>query len=207
MRPHVIVPTPRTVRFHRNLAVACVASVVVLMAFAGYALAFGHVGRATPLGAFVAAAAAVAGMFKLQGIASTLARQHRQLASSGRRYRAERARVEMMRRGKLTHFFVVVAQFRTERGALQEALSDTFDYDPGPLLDPQRVEVIADPREPALCVIDTDTLPPRALRRVAAAQRRALGAAAQWRYRLLLGGAVVAVAMFLYGAMQLARLR
>lgn len=207
MRPHVIVPTLRTVRFHRGLVLACVAACIVLMAFAAYAMAHGRIGHATPLMAIGTAVSAIIAVFKLQGIASTLAHQHGRLASSGRRHRAERVAVEKMRRGKMTHFFVVVAQFRTGRGALQEALSDTFDYDPSALIDAHRVEVIADPHEAALCVVDTASLPPRALRQVAAAQRRALGAGAQWRYFLLVGGAVVAVALFLYGVVQLVRLQ
>jgi hypothetical protein len=160
----------------------------------------------TPLSAVVSLVPILAGIMMLRGLASTLAHQYRRLRTRSKTYPAERVGVELMRRGKLTHFHVVVAHFRTEQGALQEALSETFDYDPGPLLDARRIEVIADPYEPALCLVSSDTLPPRALRRLSDAQRQQVGTLSRTHHALLIVGSLVAVAMFVYGAVELVRL-
>jgi hypothetical protein len=207
MRPHVIVPTRRNVRFHQMLAAMVMVIGVVTVSVSSYAVAEGGVGRLSPLAAVMAAVSCIGGIVMLRGLASTLAHQYRRLRIHGRKYPAERVAVEQMRRGKLTHFHVVVAQFRTGQGALQEALSETFDYDVEPLLDASRIEVIADPYEPALCVVANDSLPPRSLRQLSNAQRKALGVASRTQYLLLVIGSVVAVSMFVYGVVQLLRMR
>jgi hypothetical protein len=207
MRPHVIVPTRRNVRFHQFLAALVLAFGVVSLMIVSYTVVHGGAGRLTPWSAVLSLVPTLAGVMMLRGLASTLAHQYDRLRTRSKAYPVERVAVEPMRRGKLTHFHVVVAHFRTDQGALQEALSETFDYDPGPLLDVRRIEVIADPYEPALCLVSGDTLPPRALRWLSNAQRRELGTLSRAHHALLIVGSLVAVAMFLYGAVELVRLR
>lgn len=207
MRPHVIVPTQRNVRFHQTLLAGVLVLQFVLTMFAVYTLVHGRVGRLMPLAAVGSAASCLGAAWWLRGLASTLGRQHRRLRTHGKTYRVERVGVEQMRRGNMTHFHVVVAHFRTDQGMLQEALSETFDYDPGPLLDMRRIEVIADPYEPALCLVSSDALPPRALRQLPDAQRQALGTLSRKHHALLIVGSVVAVAVFIYAAIDLLRMR
>ena len=174
MRPHIIVPTDRNLRFHRRMATGVVFGAVALGALAVWAFAVsrkpeGAVGLMTcMLGMAVA-------VVKIRGIAGTLQGQVDRLASHGRRFAPTHAGVQRMQRGALTHFHVVAARFRDDRGGEHEALSETFDYDPTVLLRDRIIAVVADPYEPELCVVASDTLPGRRRRALARDERARLG--------------------------------
>ena len=170
MREHIIVPTDRNLRFHHRLAVGWLAASMVLSALAVWALVVSGKPPAA-IGLMSCLVGTGLSVVQLRGIATTLRVQVRRLASHGRRFPATGAAVQRMRRGGLTYFNIVVAQFRDDRGGIHEALSETFDYDPTPLLRDRPVEVVADPFEPELCVIANDTLPPHQRRRLSPGDR------------------------------------
>jgi hypothetical protein len=116
---------------------------------------------------------------------ATLRYQHRRLASHGKHYPVERVRTARMRRGKLTHWHVVVADWRDEKGEPREAISDPFHYDPASLLDARRLQVIADPFDPELCLVPSSQLPPPSKWRLDRAQRAQVNATEHPGQRLL----------------------
>lgn len=178
MRPHIILPTEANVRFHRRMIALMIAIALLMSGIVWWVLSTGGGGGGNrgPLGLVVAGILFVGGIAFLRQLTARLASQLRRLASHGRRYAAERVRTDLMRRGKMTHWHVVVADWRDEHGKTHEALSDPFDYDPTVLLNHARMQVLADRFEPALCLIEAEGLPPTKWRRLEAAQRARVAA-------------------------------
>lgn len=166
MRKHLVVPSANNVRTYRRLALF--GGVVAFVAFVAGIATFGG-GRGggyarSPLSMFVLGVGLVAAAVAWRSTAERLQQQMRQLASYGRRYAVERVGSAAMQRGFGAGWRVVVAQWRDAHGVAREALSEAFDYDPAPLLDATRVQVVADPFHPELCMVAGDTLPRRAPR-------------------------------------------
>jgi len=198
MRPHLIVPTERNLRFHRRLAQIALASAMLGIVAVTWASAVGPNGSGVALAGFVVSAILV--VWRVRRVADRLQSQVRQLASYGQPFGAERVTVEKMQRGSATHFHVVVARFRARDGIEREAVSETFDYDPRPLIDPGVVDVIADPHEPALCVVGNATLPPRRRRQLTREQQATMAPPAAWQAHATRAAWVALVAMLAWTA-------
>jgi hypothetical protein len=163
MRKHIVLPTPANLRFYRRLIglglVMALISLVVALIVIGMGRGGGP-GR-SPYSLMLYGLGLVVALVAWRGTASRLDQQIRQLASYGRRYTVDRITTDMMQRGWINGSHVVVAQWRDANGATHEALSEGFDYNPWPLLQRERVQVVADPFHLDLCLVAGDTLPPR----------------------------------------------
>jgi hypothetical protein len=173
MRPHVILPTQANLRFQRRMtAIALVVAAVSI--FLGLALI--HYGTATrgqsPVALIVGTIGSIGLLVGVRRSNAKLERQARQLASYGRRFPARRVGTDLMRRGSITHWHVVVAEWVDAKGETHEAISDPFDYDPAPLLERGGVEVLADPFHPGLALVLESGLPPRKWIRLDREQRQ-----------------------------------
>lgn len=206
MRPHRIVPTKANLRVHRRIA-----AIGIALAFGALATGFWIVqtnpstqGR-SPLGLIIVTIGSIGALVRLRGTNATLERQVRQLASYGRRFRAARAWTEIQPRGRLTHWHVVVAQWTDASGQVHEAVSDHFDYDPYPLLERERIEILADPFHPGLALVLESGLPPRKWMRLNREQRlraRAIGSVSPFLLwltpKMLLGLVLGTLAYFVF---------
>jgi hypothetical protein len=158
LRPHVTLPTERTLRSQRRW-LACGLIMIGLLIFISLAMAQTEGGR-SPLGPMLAGIAALSHWVWLRLRVETLERQRRQLASYGRRFAPLRLRTELARSATGSQHYVVVALWTGPNDVQHSALSDGFDYDPFPLLERDRIQVLADPFHPKLAVVPEDTLPP-----------------------------------------------
>ena len=130
-----------------------------------FALAVDGGGRRSPMPMLLMGLGLLASSVGWRSTASRLETQIRQLASYGRRFPIDLVRTDLMTRGfRAGGVHVVVARWLDKEGQAREALSEGFDYDPAPLLERDRIEVLADPFHPALCLVAPDTLPPRRYR-------------------------------------------
>jgi hypothetical protein len=206
MLPHMVLPTEANLRFYRRL-IACSLAVALLsfvVALAVLQFGAGRGGR-SPAALLLSSIAFVGAIVLFRRTADTLEQQLRQLRHHGRRFPVEQVRTARMRRGDVTHWHVVIATWRDHEGRAHEALSDPFHYDPAPLLERDALVVLADPFEPALCLVLADGLPPVRRARLDPAQRARVDAYAPAPPLLALLRAiaiVVAIAMAVYVAVK-----
>jgi hypothetical protein len=167
MRPSIAVPSDANLRYFRRLVWFGLVSAFLVMLIGIVGLSLGGGGRRSPLPVLLTGVALLAGSVRWRSTADRLDAQVRQLASYGRRFPVELARTETMTPGfRSGGLHVVVARWRDPSGTERHALSEGFDYDPAPLLDRQRLQILADPFDPGLCLVAPDTLPPREYRRL-----------------------------------------
>jgi hypothetical protein len=172
MRKSVLLPAPAHVRAYRGMAIFnFVAAFVTAVAVVYVEASGGHHGRYSAIGMLVFAAGLAVVAFRWLGTAERLQLQLRHLASHGRRFPVMHMETDTIERQFVPGWHVVVAKWRDTRGVEREALSEGFDYEPRPLLDAARVQVLADPFDPALCLVASDTLPPRERSGLDAARR------------------------------------
>jgi hypothetical protein len=173
MRPHVLLPTRNNLRFYRRLTAACLVTAGVALAIGLWALQSGDTapGRRSPLSLIFGPLALTFMVVNLRARAAKLEVQVRQLASYGKRFVPRRVGTTLMQRDRIRHSHVVVAEWIDAQGEQREALSEPFDYDPYPLLERNRIEVLADPFHPRLSLVPDEDLPPRKWRQLDASQR------------------------------------
>lgn len=171
MRPELILPTDANRRFYRRMIVfgVCMLVGIPLLGvwIAGEVARGGQLMWQLSLVAF----GMVLPLVKWRGILATLEWRARQLRSYGKLFPVEQIRTESMSIGNNNSRRVVVAQWRDPQGETREALSDPFDYEPWPLLDQAAIRVLADPNEPTICLVTSETLPPHRWRALEASQQ------------------------------------
>lgn len=173
MRKHLVLPTPATLRHYRFLVRVGLGVIAFLfVAFVAIGTGSGGSGR-SPLPLLVLALGQVGMIVRWRSIAARLSQQIAQLSSYGRRFPAELAQVEPAPRDLGKGLNLVIARWRDAAGVAREACSEAFDYDPAPLLERDRIEVLADPFHPELCLVAPDSLPPCHYRELARARPEA----------------------------------
>jgi hypothetical protein len=187
MRPSIAVPTAANLRYFRRLVWFGIGMALVAMLVATFVLSMGGGGgRRSPLPLLIMGLGLIVSSVRWRSTAARLDTQIRQLSSYGRRFPVDLVRTELMIPGfRSGGRHVVVARWQDKAGQTREALSEGFDYDPAPLLERERIEILADPFDPELCLVVPETVPPRHYRELAQERREAtsrLGPRA-WGYR------------------------
>lgn len=181
MRKPVAVPTWQNCRLQRRCAWFAFAASLLVVLVASYMLGTKGPPRAPHLSMLVFAFGLAWYGTRIWNHAARLEARIRQLASYGRQFTAAAVRTEPTGEGyrrrpspESLHAggpIVVVAGWQDRNGQSREAVSEGFDYDPWPLLDRSLVRVIADPFDPAVCMVDSATLPPRRYRQLGPDER------------------------------------